>query len=63
MTLNTDPGARIDCIAAVRPKVLAMDRTWKSVRLKSHCSAAARGGRIGFRVGVGFRVRVLVSLD
>ena len=46
MTLNTDPGARSDCMAAVRPKVLAMDTTWKSVRLRSHCSAAARGGGV-----------------
>jgi len=28
MMLNADRGARSDCIAAVRPKVLAMDRTW-----------------------------------
>ena len=31
----------IDIIAAVRPNVLLMEMTWKSVRLRSDCSAAA----------------------
>ena len=31
----------MDIIPAVRPNVLPMDTTWKSVRLRSDCSAAA----------------------
>ena len=42
--VKTDCGALSDCIAAVRPNVLAMETIWKSVLLSNHCSAAAQGG-------------------